>query len=212
MAESQLAGKVRFGGLVQSAANGTAFGIEGFNLSFEGTQGAAGEIMSLDVAINANADIDLSNDQATLSNFALHFHNLSVKGQLNVTSLTGTPRFEGQLKLAEFNPRLFLQALGVEAPKTADENALTSLQAEMSIAGSSNSADMQNLSVKFDKSTFEGNLKVENFDHPRLAFDFQIDNLNLDEYIPVTEVEAEESDLTVDAFRGFTGGGDSFET
>lgn len=208
VAESQLAGEVRFGGLVQSAANGTAYGIEGFNFSFEGTQGAAGEIMSLDVAINANADIDLTNDQATLSNFDLHFHDLSVNGQLKVTSLTGAPKFEGQLKLAEFNPRLFLQALGVEAPKTADENALTSLQAEMSIAGSSNSVDMQNLSVKFDKSTFEGNLKVENFDHPRLAFDFQIDSLNLDEYMPVTEVEAEEPDLTVDAFRGFTGGGD----
>ena len=208
VAESQLSGEVKFGGLVQSAANGTGYGIEGFNLSFKGQQGATGEALSFDVAINANADIDLSNDQATISDFALRFHDLLLNGQLDVKSLTNAPRFEGQLELAEFNPKSFLKALGVGAPQMADENALTSLQAEMSFTGSSSSVNMQNLTVKFDKSIFEGHLKVDNFDQPRLAFNFQIDSMNLDEYQLESAVETDEPDLPVDVFRGFTGDGD----
>jgi AsmA protein len=211
LAQSELSGEVIFSGLVQSEANGARYGIEGLDISFKGKQGAAGESVPLDVAVKANADVDLTNNQATLSDFALRFHDLMVNGELDVTSLSSDPQFEGQLKLADFNPKSFLKALGVEAPQTTDANALTSLQAEMSFAGSSSSANMQNLSVKFDKSTFKGNLKVENFDSPQLAFDFQIDRLNLDEYLPESEAETDANtkgpDLTVDVFRGYFGGG-----
>ena len=212
LAQSELSGEVIFGGLVQSEANGARYGIEGLNISFKGKQGADGESVALDVAVNANVDVDLANDQATLSDFALRFHDLMVNGKLDVTSLSSDPQFVGQLNLADFNPKSFLKALGIDVPETADTNALTSMQAEMSFSGSSSGANMQNLSVQFDKSTFKGNLKVENFDRPQLAFDFQIDRLNLDEYLPETETETDAninaSDLTVDDFRGFTGGGD----
>lgn len=133
LAQSQLSGEVKFGGLVQSAANGTHYGIEGFYFSFAGTKGAAGETRSLDMAVNANADLDLTDDLARLSDFVFRFNGLSVYGELEVA------------------------ALSIE---------------------------------------------------PELAFDFQIDSLNLDDYIPESEVEADEPDLTVDVFRGFKGSGE----
>lgn len=136
----QLAGDVNFGGRVQSAANGTRFGIEGFELAFKGTRGPMGESKELDLTVNADADIDLTNDKATLSNFVL----------------------------------------------------------------------------RLDESTFKGNLELDNFDRPKLAFDFQVDKLNLDDYLPEVETGTVpdstpgtvETDLSVEVFRGFTGGGD----
>ena len=209
-----LAGDVKFGGLVRSSADAKQFGIEGLKLSFKGDQGAAGDTISLDVNVGANADIDLIKDQAVLTDFTLGLYELAVTGDLTVSSLSANPKFAGQLKVAEFNPKSFMRNLGAEVPSTMNQNALTRLQADMKFAGTSDSADMQNLSVKFDESTFKGNLKIVNFDYPKLAFDFQIDRLILDDYSPVngsatgSASGSEGSDLSVDVFRGFTGGGD----
>ena len=203
----QLAGDVKFAGQVQSASDGKRFGVNGLELSFKGNQGTGGEAVALDVNIGANADIDLSSNQAVLSDFVLGLYDLSVSGDLTVSSLSSAPKFAGQLKVAEFNPKSFMQDLGLEAPSTMNADALTRLQADMRFAGSADSADMQDLTVRFDESTFKGKLKIVNFDYPKLAFDFQIDRLNLDDYTPQGEA-ADESDLSVDLFRGFTGGGD----
>jgi len=213
---NQLAGEVEFGGRVRSAANGKQYGIDGFSLSFRGTRGAAGETVNLDVDVRADADIDLSKDQAVLSDFVLKLYGLSVSGDLTVSSLTAEPKFAGQLKVAEFNPKSLLKSLGMEAPVTSNDKALTRLRADMKFTGSSDSADMQNLAVVFDDSTFKGDLKITNFSYPKLAFDFQIDQLDLDDYLPpqdpapvaaTTASGSSDSDLTVETFRGFTGGG-----
>jgi len=214
--EQQLAGDVKFGGVVQSAANGTRYGVEQLELSFKGSRGPAGEAVSLDLTITANADIDLANDKATLSDFVLQLHDLVVTGALDVTSIMNDMEFVGQLKVNEFSPKSFMKALGLEEPQTSNANALTRLQADMSFAGSGDHANMRDLTVRFDESTFKGNLKVDKFSNPRLAFDFQIDSLNVDDYLPESGAETgagtgedtAETDLTVDTFRGFTGGGD----
>ena len=129
--------------------------------------------------------------------------------------MTVQPSFTGQLKVAEFNPKSFMKSLGLEAPVTRDGKALTRLRADMKFAGSSSSADMQNLNVSFDQSTFKGNLRLVNFDYPKLDFDFQVDRLNLDDYMPPDSAAGGSAsasgggdpDLSVEVFRGFTGGG-----
>lgn len=208
LAASGLTGEAQFEGRVQSSPDGARYSIEGLNFGFNGKQGSNGDTVVLDMTTKADVDIDLDEDRAKLSNFTFQLHDMVVGGELNVTSLSGEPKFSGGLRLEEFNPRSLMTALGVQAPPTANDEALTSLQAEMDFSGSSNSANMQNLSLKFDQSAFKGHMKVNNFTQPRLAFDFEIDSLNLDNYLAGAEVEAEESDLTVDLFRGFTGGGD----
>jgi AsmA protein len=214
MPKHQLNGQVAFDGRFQSSANGLRYGIKDLELSFKGNHGAAGEAVSLDATVNTNADINLESDQATLSDFVLQLHDLSAKGDFRVTSITSTPQFEGQLSVAQFNPKSFMQALGLEVPSTGNDKALTRLEAEMNVTGSASGANMQNLKIRFDESTFQGKLELENFDQPNLAFDFQVDKLNLDDYMPKTEATpgsgqaSVESDFLVDDFRGFTGGGD----
>ena len=211
--QHEIAGDVDFGGRVQSSADGKRFGINGLNLSFKGYQGSGEESLNLDATVNTNADIDLSTNKATLSDFALRLYDLAVTGDLNVSSIRTQPKFTGQLKVAEFNPKSFMSSLGMDVPSTKKPGALTRLQADMRFAGSVDNADMQNLIVNFDESIFRGDLKIVNFDNPNLAFDFQIDRLNLDDYSSAegsgsaSGSGATESDLSVDVFREFTGGG-----
>lgn len=211
MPGQQLVGDVEFSGLVRTVVGGKRFSIDGLELSFKGNKGQAAEALSLDVTVNTNADIDLSKDQAVLSDFALRLYDLAVNGDLTVSSLTNDMRFTGQLDVAEFNPKSFMKDLGLEAPSTMDEKALTRMRAEMKFTGSSDSADMQNLTVRFDESTFNGNLKVVNFDLPNLVFDFQVDHIDLDDYSRPdgsgSGSGTGDSDLSADVFRGFTGGG-----
>ena len=133
-----------------------------------------------------------------------------------MTPLAASPNFKGQLRLAEFSPKALFQSLGMSAPETSKASALTRLQGDIDFSGTANRANLRNLNLKFDESTFSGDLSVDNLNQPRLAFDFRIDTLNLDDYSPpagegsgaTTGTAPAGADLTVDDFRGFTGGGD----
>ncbi len=162
---------------------------------------------ALDLDVSANVDIDRANDQVKLTNVALRLYELVLNGQMTVHALSGTPRIEGDLKLAEFSPRALLKAMGIETAPGAGEEALGSMAGEVHFIGSSKSAALKNLRLKLDHSNITGNLKIEDYDHPRLAFDFQADRFNLDDYRGNGEESETSDDLAADVFRGFTGGG-----
>lgn len=212
MPREGLAGDVKFAGLIQTAAKGKRFGVEGMDISFKGTRGDNAEQVSLDANVSADADIDLTADTAALKNFKFALHDLLVTGDLDVASISNEPEFAGKLKLAEFSPKSFFKAMGMDEPKTRNHAALTSLQADMRFTGTANSANLQDLTASFDESKLSGYLKIDDFELPNLSFDFQIDQLNLDDYeemggASTSSGQAEGADLSVDDFRGFTGGG-----
>ncbi len=205
--QPQLAGAVRFGGKIRSEADGTRYGIDNFEVGFTGIHGSEEEPFSLELAMAANVDINLASDRAELTDFSLRFHNVLTTGNITVTSLSGEPGFEGQLDVAEFNPRSLMAAVGMQAPLMASESALTSLQAKLNFSGSTTGFNMQKLIVKFDESSLEGGLNIQNFEHPQVAFDFGLDSVNVDNYLSTAE-STESENLSIDVFRGFTGGGD----
>ena len=198
-----LSGDVDFSGLFRSATSGKRFQMDGLELLFRGNKGAAGDSAPLNITMNTNANVNLAEDTARLSQLVLKLNGLSLNGDLNLTSISNDPQFSGQLRLAEFNPKAYMQALGKQVPQTRDQNALTRLQAEMRISGSLNSVNMQSLTARLDKSTIRGNLKIDDFDQPQLDFDLQVDQLNLDDYMSGPG----KSDLSVEVFRGIRGGG-----
>ena len=210
--EDALAGDMRFAGFIKTAANGKQFGIEGLDASFKGSSGEGKERISLDANVSADANIDLAQDTAELKNFKFELHDLLVMGDLDVSSVTKEPEFAGKLKVAEFNPKSFMKTMGMDEPKTRNGSALTSLQADMRFSGSANSANLQELTASFDNSKLSGYLNIDKLDKPKLAFDFEIDQLNLDDYevmesASTSSGQAESADLPVKGFRAFTGGG-----
>ena len=86
LAQSLLAGKAGFGGRVQSSADGNRIEIEGFEFSFNGMQGPAEDLMTLDLGISANANVDLEKDTATLSDFSLRLQDLLINGKINIAN------------------------------------------------------------------------------------------------------------------------------
>ena len=216
MVQEELAGEVRFGGRVQPASNGKWLGIEGIDTSFKGEKGVAGKTLPLEMTATANAEVDLSTRQAKLSDFVFRLFDLAVNGDLNVTSLSSTPSYTGVFKLNEFSPKSLMKELGMEELQTEDETVLTRMSGDMKFAGAPGDFNMQELSVKLDKSTFNGTFSIKGSDHSQLDYDFEIDSLNLDNYSSAVKDESGENSETesrnpIQAFGIFfilPGGGD----
>ena len=104
----------------------------------------------------------------------------------------------------------------MEVPKTQDSAALTKMWGDMKFTGLPGSFNMQELSLKLDQSTFSGNFVIQGSDNPQLAYDFEIDSLNLDHYSSAdeedsggnSEVENNDPLLAFGIFFALPGSGD----
>ena len=212
VADPELAGDVKFSGLIQPAKNAKHVWLEGLDMSFSGKQGPGEQLVPLEATFSANADIDLAKDSVGLNDFVLTLYDMALRGDVDVTSVSTEPEAHGQIKLAEFNPKSLMRKLNMEPPGTTNPDALTSLQGETRFTYASDSIDLQELLVRFDDTELAGYFKLADFDLPSVSFDFQIDQLNLDDYAETGQSDggpgSEESDLGVDTFRGLAGGGD----
>lgn len=182
LVQEELVGKVEFSALVQSVTRKRWFRVEGLDVSFKGEKRAAGEAIPLSINLTANAEVDLAGDHASLSEIAFRFFDLRLDGGLNINALSSAPSYAGEFSLAEFSPKSLLKDLGMEMPATKDNSALTTMRGEMKFAASPGNFNAQELNVKLDKSTFNGSFVVQGHDSLQLAYDFEIDKLNLDDY------------------------------
>lgn len=223
--DPQMDGDVKFSGHVIPPAGSNSLRIDGLKLSFNGKQGAIPDIMTVNLAISADATVNTEQDSARLDNFKLRLHKMDLSGDLSVTSLSDEPVIKGALTVAKFSPRTLMKDLGMTPPVTSHPDALTHFSAHMNFTGSANGTDWRDLSMTLDQSNIDGRFKLSNFDQPDLDFDLRIDSIDLDNYLPPADASAassdssakaspgnsqtsvSESDLTSEDFRSLNGGG-----
>ena len=148
------------------------------------TLAAAGEGLptgGLDLGLNANVALDQAAGTLTVSDLALSGPNLDLRGALTGKDLNGKAAFAGNFKLAESKQ---LMALGGAAPVTADPHALTRISAEFGVAATASSAALKPFTVTLDDSTFSGDFSISSFDGPALRFALELDQIDLDRYLP----------------------------
>ena len=81
-----------------------------------------------------------------------------------------------------------MQALSIEAPKTADPDVLKHAQLTATLKGSSTELTLSDVQLALDQSNFGGELSIRNFDKPAIRFDFDVDAIDIDRYLePVDE-------------------------
>lgn len=138
------------------------------------------------------ADIAMAMAKQTLdiSSLALQASGISLSGELHGKRIIDNPEFRGTLKLAEFNPREVLQQLAVDLPATSDPKVLSKAALDLQIAASTTDLDITQISGRFDDTRLSGNLSVNNFSLPAIAFKLEIDALDLDRYLPPTTTSA----------------------
>ncbi len=137
-----------------------------------------------------DVDADLAAQTAALSNLALRAADLALSGNVSGENILDALAYKGEITVEPFNPRELMEKLGLEAPATQDLGVLTQLAMSTGLRGNANALSMEPMNLKLDDTSFEGSFSVRDFNDPGYQFDYRIDTIDLDRYLPPPADEA----------------------
>lgn len=137
-------------------------------------------------AIQLDLAADLNAQTLKASTLRLALDDLTLEGQLAVDRLIDNPAFSGHFASNEFNPGALMTALGVEAPKLADNAALQRAALAFDLKGDAKRLSLENLSATLDDSTLRGRFALTDLARMAMAFDLELDAIDIDRYLPAS--------------------------
>ena len=200
-AAPKVEGKFALAGIIQADAAGSQYTISDLRVSLD-ANGASLPGGKAVLSVEAG-QLSVNLKQQTLSLASLNVDTLGVnlKGAMSGKAIMGdAPQFSGKLSIADFNARELIKALGQPAPDLADASALTHVSASFDLAATNHSANLQNLQARMDDTQLTGALAITDFSRQSITFDLNIDQIDLDRYLPVGTAAA--SDKTAASSTG----------
>jgi AsmA protein len=137
-------------------------------------------------SFSLEANGDTKTQLMTVKSLALESPDLQLSSHFDVKQFIDNPQFSGEIKTNAFNPKALMTQLGVEAPVTADEKALTSASVEIGVKGDMKSVHLKPFKATLDESTLSGQVSIIDLAKQALRFDLTLDQLNADRYLPPT--------------------------
>jgi len=137
-------------------------------------------------------NFNITKDTLTTNNFKLKVLDVAtLNGTLHAQHLSTQPTLQSRLKITAFSPRRLLQRLG-QPIETRDPSVLNALTLETQIKGGLSQLNLTPLKIRLDNSHLQGNLKVLDLQQQTLAFKLNLDQIDIDRYLP-PESEAPEA-------------------
>ncbi len=137
---------------------------------------------------------NLDTQAATIKALSANYHNIeAVISELNVTQFVDQPSATGRLSVPAFDARELIEKLNIDF-QPSDSRVLKSVGLEADFAGNLDGALIKDLVVNLDDSALTGSASVVNFEKPKLKFDLNLTELNLDSYLP--EDTEEDNDVS----------------
>ncbi len=180
--------------------DGQVYTVKGFSLNTDAKGGSLpnGELV---LALGADVSAQLADQIIDVSSLNLSALGLELNGAINVANLDTEPTITGNIESNEFSPREMFAKLGIEAPVTADEAVLSKASLSLALAATPASAALNDLTIKLDDTTFSGKASLPSLEGsvPPVRFDFNVDEIDLDRYLPPTGDETEGGESADDA-------------
>lgn len=179
------------------------YSIKGFSFDTD-AKGASFPGGALVAKLAADIVANMQEQKVNVSGLSLSALGLQLNGQVDVTELDSEPAVRASLKSDSFDPKELMAKLGIEAPQTADASVLSSASLSMNLTASPASAALNDLTITLDDTTFNGQASVPSLAGaiPPLRFDFTVDAIDLDRYLPPASdapADADNSDTTTAA-------------
>ena len=107
---------------------------------------------------------------------------LQIKG--TVENLLAAPRASLSVEASEFSPRKLFAEIGQPLPAAADARVLERLAFTAAVKADAKAVSVSDGSLALDDSKLTFNLNAREFSKPDLTFDFKLDRIDLDRYLP----------------------------
>jgi len=140
-------------------------------LSIDGTVGPVGKDVK-------QATIPLALDISALKELILQLNG-------KVSNPGSKPGIDMAVEIKAFSPRKLMAALGQKFPvETSDPDALGRLALKANLKGDQKKMVVSDGILNLDESTLKFSLNASDFSRPNLAFDFNLDRIDADRYLP----------------------------
>lgn len=159
------------------------FTIPSLDLSLD----ASGEAIpggSLSVQVITDLQLNLQQQTLRIKQLLADAMGVRIKSELQVTQLIDAPDVLGRVDVSSFNPQKLLQQLQIELPEMQGEQALQNVSLGFNLNAGLDSVILKPLQLKLDQSTLNGFVKLENFAQPAIEYRLDLDQINLDDYLP----------------------------
>ncbi len=130
---------------------------------------------------------------ADIGEVGLQFMSMDLKADVAPFSYAGDPQPSATISIAAFSPRTLMTELGIEAPETADPDALGKLAVDAKAKVGANAIALSDLRLVLDDTTFTGRLSVPKSADGTFELDLAGDSIDIARYMaPASEDAAAE--------------------
>jgi uncharacterized protein involved in outer membrane biogenesis len=136
------------------------------------------------LTVQADSEINLDKEIFNLSGLQVTGLGLDVKGTIKATQFKTDPALSGQLAIAPFDLRQFLQTMNQDVPKTADPKVLKRFALTTAFSGTKDSLSLEGLKAELDETRLQGDINIKSISPLDLEFGLGVDKLNADRYLP----------------------------
>jgi uncharacterized protein involved in outer membrane biogenesis len=170
---------------INTGINGNSSNLNLKPFSFEGVfSGKQIPNSPAKLTLQADSEINLDKETFNLSGLQLKGLGLDLKGSIKASQFKTTPALSGQIAVAPFNLRQFMQSLNKDVPETADKNVLKHVAVSTSFSGTPTSLALKDLKAELDESRLQGSINIKRLSPLDIEFGLGLDKLNADRYLP----------------------------
>jgi len=156
----------------------------------------------VNLGLNADTRVNLDKETLALENFKLTGLGLDMSGKVNASNILQSPEFNGDVNIAEFSLRKFMQQLNQEMPVTADAMVYEKVSFATTFDGAANRINVSKLALVLDDTNLNGTLSVTDFENPAVQFGINIDQINADRYLPPPPPDGQNRPVTPETAAG----------
>lgn len=151
------------------------------------------DVAQREIQISApSTTVNLDAQVAEVAELALKSQDLDLRiTNLKASQFIDAPALKASIDLRPFDLSKLLADLEIDY-QAEDPQALKNVAFSGNLAATTNSASVDKVLFRLDDSTLQGNVAIRDFESLATQFDLQLDQLNLDSYLPAT-TEAEQA-------------------
>ena len=138
----------------------------------------------VDLDFKSPVTLNIQNQTLSLPAMVIASLGIVIKGEFNARQITSNPVFDGKLDIPSLNPQQLLKTISVDAPQTTDPNVLQQANIKVGFNGDNNRLTVSPIQVSIDDTNINGAVGLNNFAKPEFNFQFDVDAIDIDRYLP----------------------------